>query len=152
MLKEVLSKRKKEEKHREKTSRMANEKNLCDSKSANSIRKQSRTGDQETKIDSSSDIGWDNLCDSVSANSLSHTRDKIKSTTRASKVQSVTITAGILVTACQRILEQFESHDKQSLATVCWGTSLVISKHLLKTWVVCSDDDCLRLITDIRSA
>ena len=130
MLKEVLSKRKKEEKHREKTSRiandrnlrsafkeeergktpssktsrLANDKNLCDDKSANSSRKQSRTGTQAARRHSSSDIGWDNLCDDKSANSLSHIRDKIKTNKAAFQSQSKTKTALILVTTSQRIL------------------------------------------------
>ena len=86
------------------TSRLANDKNLCDDKSANSSRKQSRRGTQAARRHSSSDIGWDNLCDDKSANSLSHIRDKIKQQRAAFQSQSKTKTAPILVTTSQRIL------------------------------------------------
>ena len=86
------------------TSRLANDKNLCDDKSANSSRKQSRPGTQTNKRSSSSDIGWDNLCDDKSANSLSHIRDKIKNNRAAFQSQSKAKTALILVTTSQRIL------------------------------------------------
>ena len=87
-----------------KINRLANDKNLCDDKSANSSRKQSRTGTQAARRHSSSDIGGDNLCDDKSANSLSHIRDKIKNNRAAFQSQSKAKTALILVTTSQRIL------------------------------------------------